>query len=98
MACFVVLGAGRSVYGLGLYPSRAAYERFCVPDRMVITGPTSFRAWLKLPSTRSRSCPLQLHALLWTEHQLPAANKRAYPLAMKHLIDGDFARPSKKGN
>jgi tetratricopeptide (TPR) repeat protein len=35
-------------------------------------------------------------AALWTEHQLPAACDRAYPLAMKHLGRGECARPSKK--
>jgi len=95
MTCLVVLGAGRSVYGLGLYPSRAAYERFLRAGQQkdygddVTTGLTqvTFDPLEELPDA---------DAAVWIEHQLPAAGDRAYPLAMKHLGDGDVARPSKK--
>jgi tetratricopeptide (TPR) repeat protein len=95
MTCFVVLGAGRSVYGLGLYPSRAAYERFL---RAWQDG--DYGAEVSTGLTQVTFDPLEelpvADAALWTEHELPAAGDRAYPLAMKHLGDGDIARPSKK--
>jgi tetratricopeptide (TPR) repeat protein len=95
IVCLVVLGAGRSTYGLGLYPSRAAYDRFlragqggnyeaaATDDLAHVT----FDPLEELPSA---------DAMLWAEHQLPAAGDRAYPLAMKYLARGDFSRPSKK--
>ncbi len=39
MSCFVVLGAGRSAFGLGIYPNRKAYEKLMQAGRVVILAP-----------------------------------------------------------
>jgi tetratricopeptide (TPR) repeat protein len=95
MTCFVVLGAGRSVYGLGLYPSRAAYERFLRAGQDGDYGDDITTGLAQVTFDPLDELPVA-DAVLWTEHQLPAAGERAYPLAMKHLGTGECARPSKK--
>ena len=91
----VVLGAARDTYGLAVYPSRAAYERFL---RAGLEGnypaiPTAglahvtFNPFHELPGA---------DALLWTEHQLPIAGNQAYPLVMKYEGGGKLIRPSKR--
>ena len=84
MTCFVVLGAGRSVYGLGLYPSRAAYERFLRAGQDGDYGDEVTTGLAHVTFDPLEELPVA-DAVLWTEHQLPAAGDRAYPLAMKHL-------------
>ena len=95
MTCLVVLGAGRSVYGLGLYPSRAAYERFLRAGQDGDDGNDVTTGLAQVTFDPLEELPV-VDAVLWTEHQLPAAGERAYPLAMKHLGKGECARPSKK--
>ncbi|QDT73494.1 DUF6930 domain-containing protein [Lacipirellula limnantheis] len=95
MTCLVVLGAGRSVYGLGLYPSRAAYERFLRAGQENDYGDDVTTGLAQVTFDPLEELPVA-DAALWIEHQLPTAGDRAYPSAVKHLGDGDVARPSKK--
>lgn len=94
MACFVVLGAGRSTYGLGLYPDRRCFDRFLRAgqdgdyDTAVTTG------LAQVVFDRLEEMP-RSDAALWTEHKLPVAGDQAHPLAMKYGRDGTVARPTK---
>ena len=95
MACLVVLGAGRSTYGLGLYRSRAAYDRFLRAGRDGEYGADIAAGLTQVTFDPLEALPV-VDAVLWAEHQLPVAGDQAYPLVMKHLSAGEFARPTKK--
>ena len=93
MTCFVVLGAGRSIYGLGLYPDRRSYDRFLRGQdgdygASIATG-LSQVAFDRLEEM------VHSDAALWIEHKLPVAGDEAYPLAMKYRRDHKVARPTK---
>jgi hypothetical protein len=93
MSCFVVLGAARSTYGLGLYPDRRAYDRFLRAgqkgeyDRAMAAGLSQiiFDPLDEIPDSDAR---------LWTEHRLPVAGDEAYPMVMKYGRGGTLARPA----
>jgi tetratricopeptide (TPR) repeat protein len=95
MACLVVLGAGRNTYGLGLYPSRAAYDRFLRAGHEGYFGADVTAGLCQVTFDPLDELPI-VDAALWAEHQLPVAGDRAYPLAMKHRRDGEIARPTKQ--
>ena len=84
-----------STYRLGLYPSRAAYNRFLRAGRDGEYGADVTAGLAQVTFDPVEELPV-IDAVLWTEHQLPIAGDQAYPLAMKHLGKGDFERPSKK--
>lgn len=94
MTCFVVLGAGRSTYGIGLYESIATYNRFL---RQGIEG--TFDVTMTSGLTQVTFDPIEelpaADAILWVEHKLPVAKEIAYPLVMKHLGKGKVARPDR---
>jgi len=95
MGLLVVLGAGRSTFGLVAYPSLAAYCRF-------LQLGTSGDSAESLPGNLTQVIFDELADLpdadgeLWQQHELPIAGPRAYPLAIKHLSKGDIGRPSSK--
>ncbi len=95
MACLVVLGAGRSMYGLGLYPSQAAYDRFLRAGQAGEYGADITAGLAQVTFDPVEELPVA-DAVLWAEHQLPVAGDRAYPLVMKHVREGEFTRPSKR--
>lgn len=95
MACLVVLGAGRSTYGLGLYPSRTAYDRFLRAGQDGDYGADITAGLTQVIFDSLEELPAA-DGLLWTEHHLPVAGNQAYPLVMKYHGEGEFARPSKK--
>lgn len=94
MACLVVLGAGRNTYGIGLYESKATFNRFLQKgiegdfDATMAKGLTqvTFDSLEELPES---------DAMLWIEEKLPVAGKKAYPLVMKHHGKDNVARPDK---
>lgn len=94
MACFVVLGAGRDAFGLGLYPDRRSYERFLRAGQEGDYG-ASISAGLSQVLFDRLEEMTRSDATLWTEHKLPVAGDQAYPLAMKYGRDGRLARPTK---
>ena len=95
MTCFVVLGAGRNTYGLGLYPSRTAYDRFLRAGQGGDYGPNVTAGLAQVIYDSLEELPIA-DAVLWAEHSLPIAGDQAYPVVTKHQGDGHIARPSKK--
>lgn len=87
MAHLNVLGAGRSTYGLAIYPSRAAFENFFRAgqagdyDGAVTSGLAQV-----LFEVKAELAPAD--AALWDEYQLPVAGDEAYPSAVKYLARG----------
>ncbi len=95
MAFLVVLGAGRNTFGLALYPSRVAYDRFLRASRQQTLGPDIAGGLSQVIFDTVEDLPLA-DAALWNEHQLPVAGDRAYPLVMRYVARGDVKRPSKR--
>ncbi len=90
MRYVVVLGAGRSVYGLGFYRSVDDYDRFrLAADRgdrgLPDVWQVSFDTAVELP-------PRDVD--LWEEHDLPLASGRAHPMAMWFGGRGEVKRPT----
>ncbi|MBI2824015.1 MAG: hypothetical protein HYX69_04900 [Planctomycetia bacterium] len=93
MGCFVVLGAGRSIYGLGLYPDRLSYERFLRAgqdadyDQAITSGVSqvTFDHLEEIPAS---------DAALWLQHRLPVAADHAYPTAVKYGRNGQVSPPT----
>jgi tetratricopeptide (TPR) repeat protein len=85
----VVLGAGRSVYGLGFYRSPDHHAQFCRGDyeQAATAGiwQVSFDPMMKIPYK---------DADLWEDHRLPVAGGQAYPVAVKLKAQGSVARPT----
>lgn len=94
MACFVVLGAAHSTYGLGLYPDRRSYERFLRAGQEGDHDGAIAVGLSQVIFDRLEDMP-DSDAVLWAEHRLPVAGDQAYPLAMKYGRDGTLARPTK---
>lgn len=94
MACFVVMGAGRSTYGIGLYPSTSAYDHFLRAGLEGDYGPTLASGLTQVTFDPLEDLPAA-DAVLWVEQKLPVAGNDAYPLVMKHLGQGKVARPKK---
>ena len=92
MECAVVLGAGRSVYGLGFYRSsddHVLFRRSAERGGRSLPGlwQVSFDAVIGTPPKDAR---------LWEDHGLPLASEQAYPAAMWFGKQGDVKRPSAK--
>lgn len=95
MACFVVLGAGRSTYGLGLYASRDAYDRFLRAGQQ-----GDHKAAFASGLAQVVFGPIEeltiADAELWSAQQLPVATEQAYPLTLKYRGAGEVARPTQE--
>ncbi|MBN2476973.1 MAG: hypothetical protein JXB62_20360 [Pirellulales bacterium] len=90
MECAVVLGAGRSAYGLGFYQNvdhYAQYRRAADRGGRGVPGvwQVSFDAIAELPPA---------DADLWQDHDLPVASDLAYPMAVWLASRGKLKRPS----
>lgn len=90
----IVLGAGRSVYGLGFYRSSAHYVQFRrgahegsgVLDREGLWQ-VSFDPISEIPPK---------DADLWEQQELPVACDQAYPVVVRYDPAGELARPTSK--
>ena len=89
----VVLGAGRSVFGLGFYRSMAGYMEF--RNGASETGVPRFgrEGLWQLSFDPITEIPPK-DADLWMDHQLPVAGRSAYPLVMNFQSGGRITRPS----
>jgi hypothetical protein len=89
----VVLGAGRTLFGLGLYCDVASYRRFAQAgqsgDNREIREEILTQVAFDGPEDLSAR-----DAELWHERALPVAGPRAYPLVMKFGGDTHYQRPS----
>lgn len=88
----VVLGAGRSVYGVGFYRSRNDY---------VLFRRGADRSDPKLPGVWQVSFDSAIDSLpgdvdLWEDHHLPLASDQAYPMAVWFGPGGEVKRPTAK--
>ena len=87
-----VLGAGRSVFGLGFYGSIKDYAAFRRGSEEASSLPgvwqVSFNPIHEIPPP---------DAALWQEHNLPAASNLAYPLAIWIGHQREMKRPTAKG-
>ncbi len=95
MGLLVVLGAGRSTFGLVAYPSLAAYCRFLRIDTRGDSAGSALGGLTQVLFDEVADLP-DADAELWQRHELPVAGPQAYPLAMKYLSKGDLGRPSPK--
>lgn len=95
MACFVVLGAGRSTYGLGIYPGRSAFDRFLRAGQAGDYGPDVAAGLTQVLFEELEELPFA-DAKLWVEHSLPVAGDHAYPFVIRYGDNDNLARPSKK--
>lgn len=95
MTCFVVLGAARSTYGLGLYPNRTAYDRFLRAAQTGEYGNDFGFGLANLVFGPIEELPIA-DAELWIEHRLSVAGEQAYPLAMKYPRAKQIERPTKQ--
>lgn len=92
-ACFTVLGAGRTVFGLGLYQSRNAYERFLAAGEsgdadILLTADLTQVSFDPLDALSAAD------AKLWSEHDLPVAGPQAYPSVTKYRRRSSDGRPT----
>ena len=94
MECAVVLGAGRSVYGLGFYRDMADYVRFRQAASEGMQGTLDPSGLWQLSFNPITEIPPQ-DADLWEDHDLPVAGRDAYPLLMRFGRRGQITRPSK---
>jgi hypothetical protein len=89
----VVLGAGRSVFGLGFYRSMASFLEFR-NDASETGVPRFGREGLwQLSFDPITEIPPK-DADLWMDHKLPVAGRSAYPLVMNFQSGGRITRPS----
>lgn len=90
MRCAVVLGAGRSMYGLSFYRSVDDYDRF----RLAADGDDRGRpdVWQVSFDVAEGVSPRDVD--FWEEHDLPLASGTAYPMAMWFGAGGDVKRPT----
>lgn len=95
MAFLVVLGAGRSTYGLAMYPNRAAYDRLLQAGQEGDYADEIAAGLTQVIFESSEEVPAA-DAALWNEHRLPVAGNQAYPLVMKHLARREVTPPSKR--
>ncbi|HEX7445954.1 MAG TPA: hypothetical protein VF306_00335, partial [Pirellulales bacterium] len=95
MAWLVVLGAGRSTYGLGLYPNRSAYDRFLRAGETGEFGENLASDLAQVVFEPIEGLPIA-DAELWSEQQLPVAGELAYPVVVKYREAGKIERPTKK--
>ena len=95
MGLLVVLGAGRSTFGLVAYPSLTAYCRFLRIGTSGDSAGSLLGGLTQVLFDELAGLP-DADAELWRQHELPVAGPRAYPLAMKYLSKGDLGRPSPK--
>lgn len=95
MGLLVVLGAGRSTFGLVAYPSLAAYCRFLRIGTQGESAESRLGGLTQVLFDELADLPAS-DAELWQQHELPVAGTRAYPLAIKYLSKGDLGRPSPK--
>jgi len=88
----VVMGAGRSVYGLAFYDSMAGYAAF---RRAAAAGEDLLRAdsdlWQFAFDPITDIPPLD--ADFWQVHDLPVAGANAYPVVLGYGSAGRIARP-----
>lgn len=95
MSWFVVLGAGRSTFGLGLYPNRSAYERFFRAGQTGVYGNDLASELAQVVFEPIEGLPIA-DVELWTDHRLPVAGEQAYPVALKYRGEGKIERPTKR--
>jgi tetratricopeptide (TPR) repeat protein len=95
MGLLVVLGAGRSSFGLVVYPSLAAYCRFLRIGTSGDSAGSPLGGLTQVLFDELADLP-ESDAELWQQHELPVAGPRSYPLAIKYQSKGDLSRPSPK--
>jgi tetratricopeptide (TPR) repeat protein len=95
MTCFVVLGAGGDMYGLGIYASRRDFLKF-IRAGMNDNLRQLSRFRLAQVSFERLEDSYPPDAALWTEHQLPVAGEGAYPSVVKFDPAQGPSRPSVK--
>lgn len=95
MTYFIVLGAGRSTYGLGLYPNRDAYDRFLRAGQTGDYGKDLASDLAQVVFEPIEGLPVA-DVEMWIEHHLPVAGEQAYPAALKYRGAGKIERPTKK--
>jgi len=94
MKCAIVLGAGRSAYGLGFYRSAAHYVQFRTGAQEG-SGVLDEKGLWQLSFDPIDEIPPQ-DTDLWKKQQLPVACDRAYPIVLRFGPEGEIARPSGK--
>lgn len=93
MSCFVVLGAGRSAFGLGIYPNRKAYEKLMQAGKSGDIGPDAYSGLTHLSfDSEENASPDDIE--IWEEHRLPLAGPDAYPSVDRYLSRGQSRSPS----
>ena len=92
MQCAVVLGAGRSAYGLGFYRSRDDYILF---RHGAERGGRALPGLWQVSFDPVNQTPPE-DVRLWKDHGLPLASEQAYPAAMWSGKRGEVKRPTSK--
>ncbi len=93
MSCFVILGAGRSAFGLGIYPNRKAYEKLMQAGKSGDLGPDAISGLTQVSfDSEEDASPDDIE--IWEEHGLPLAGPDAYPSVDKYLARGKARSPS----
>ncbi len=93
MSCFVVLGAGRSAFGLGIYPNRKAYEKLMQAGKSGDIGPDAYSGLTHLSfDSEENASPDDIE--IWEKHRLPLAGPDAYPSVDRYLSRGQSRSPS----
>ena len=88
----VVLGAGRSVFGLGFYRDMADYFRFRQAASEGMRAALDPSGIWQLSFNPVTEIPPQ-DADLWEDQDLPVAGSNAYPLVMRFGARGRITRP-----